>query len=131
MNFSLRPRDVIHQQLSSSRTGEVFSQSAVLNELLGLRKLFIHHDVIAPSHRASGTHFHTLREEVLYVVKGTLRARIGEREFDVQAGELIAFPPGEMHVHDVTNVGSEDAEILVFATNEMNDQVHGAVLQHE
>ena len=58
------------------------------------------------------------------MVKGTLRARIGEREFDVHAGELVAFHPGEMHPHHVTNVGSEDAEILVFATNEPNDEVH-------
>lgn len=123
MNFSLRPRDVIHQQLTSSRTGEVFSQSAVLSKLLGLRNLFIHHDVIAPGHRTSGTHFHTQREEVVYVVKGTLRARIGEREFDAHPGELIAFPPGALHAHHVMNVGSEDAEVLVFSTNEPNDRV--------
>jgi uncharacterized cupin superfamily protein len=123
----LHPSTVEHRQLTSARTGEAFSRSAVLSELLGLRNLFIHHDVIAPGHRASGTHFHTVREEVVYVVRGRLRACIGEREFDIQAGELVAFHPGEMHAHHVTNVGSEDAEILVFATNEPNDCVHSTM----
>jgi hypothetical protein len=45
----------------------------------------------------------------------------------LQAGELVAFHPGEMHAHHVTNVGSEDAEILVFATNEPNDCVHSTM----
>lgn len=123
MISSLRPSDVEHLPLHSKKTGERFSHSAVLSELLGLRGLFIHHDVLPRGHRASGTHFHTRREEVVYVLRGTLRARIGEREIDAQAGDLVAFPRGEENAHHVTNVGDSDAEFLVFATNEPDDDV--------
>lgn len=119
----LHPSTVEHIALASKKSGERFSLSAVLSERLGVRGLFIHHDILAPGHRASGTHFHTRREEVVYVLQGTLRARIGEREVDLQAGELLAFPPGEENAHHLYNVGNSDAEFLVFATNEADDTV--------
>ena len=110
-----------HKELRSARTGEVFSLSAVLTDALGFKDLFIHHDIIPPGHRASSSHAHSHREEMVLVLSGEVTARIDKGTVQLRAGDFLGFSPGQTHV--VENTGSATAKILVIASNPPADRV--------
>lgn len=116
-------RDVPHRELQSGRTGERYSLSAVLTDDLGLRDLFVHHEVIPPGRRASGAHFHTHREEMVLVLEGEVTAWSNGAELLLGPGDVVAFPPGEAHAHCLRNDALEDARVLVVASNPSADDV--------
>lgn len=112
---TLRLASIEHRELVSARTGEPFAFSAVVSELLGVRSLFIHHDVIPPGRRASGRHFHTERDEVVIVLEGTVQYDRGGARGVAHAGDAIGFPAGEASAHAIENHSSEPATILVVS----------------
>lgn len=60
-------------------------------------------------------HFHPNCDEVLYVIRGTIWHRIGERYLAMGPGDAISIPRGA--VHNSENTGEEQAELLiVFST---------------
>ena len=112
---TLRLASIEHRELVSARTGEPFAFSAVVSELIGVRSLFIHHDVIPPGRRASGRHFHTERDEVVIVLEGTVQYDRGGARGVAHAGDAIGFPAGEASAHAIENHSSEPATILVVS----------------
>ena len=48
-------------------------------------------------------HHHRLKHETFFIVKGTLRMKMGEEELIMHAGDLLAMPPGVGHAF--TGVG--------------------------
>jgi uncharacterized cupin superfamily protein len=110
-----------HKELISTRTGEVFSLSAVLTETLGFKDIFVHHEIIPPGRRSSGKHFHSHREEMVLVIKGQVTAHTNAGYQLLNQGDYIGFLPGEPHV--VVNEGSNATEVLVIASNPAQDQV--------
>jgi len=48
-------------------------------------------------------HHHALKHETFYVVKGTVRMKIGDEERELAEGEILAMPPGVPH--SFTGVG--------------------------
>jgi uncharacterized cupin superfamily protein len=110
-----------HRELQSARTGERFSLSAVLSDPLGMRDVFVHHEVIPAGRRASGAHFHTHREELVVVLRGEVVAWCGGEEVRLVEGDVVAFAPGEAHAHCVRNDSAQPAEVLVIASNPAQD----------
>ncbi|WP_413570526.1 cupin domain-containing protein [Bdellovibrio sp. HCB117] len=104
-----------HKQLSSHRTGEVFSRSVVLSELVGMKDIFVHHDVIAPGQRASSPHCHTEVEEFVFVIKGTATVHEGDQASFAGPGDCAVFFPQNENKHFVANDSNEDLEILVVS----------------
>lgn len=118
---TLRLSSIEHRELVSPRTGEPYAFSAVVSELLGVRSLFIHHDVIPPGRRASGRHFHTERDEVVFVLEGTVQYDRGGARGVARAGDAIGFPAGEASAHAIENHGDEPATILVVSNASKSD----------
>src|SRR4051812_21227998 len=87
-------RSLTHQELRSGRTGEAYSLSAVLTEDLGFKDIFVHHEIIPPGRRASGTHFHSRREELVFVLEGRVTAWCDGQELALEPGDFLGFPPG-------------------------------------
>jgi uncharacterized cupin superfamily protein len=116
-------RGVNHQELCSQRTGEKFSLSAVLTDELGLKDMFVHHEIIPPGRRASGTHFHSHREEMVFVIEGTVKAWCNGSEVILESGDFVGFPPGENNAHHLANDADTPARVLVIASNPAGDQV--------
>jgi len=114
---------LIHQELQSSRTGEKFSLSAVLTDPVGFKDMFVHHEIIPPGRRASGAHFHTRREEMVFVLRGQVTAWSNGAELVLLSGEFVAFSPGEANAHCLRNEGDTDAHVLVIASNPGDDEV--------
>ncbi len=63
-------------------------------------------EVIRQTYVPGGTHFpheHADTEQVYYLVEGRARVRIGDEEFDVEAGTVFYIPP---HTdHELHNIG--------------------------
>lgn len=65
--------------------------------------------VTAERGQVIGLHHHH-GEELIRVLYGRLRFRVGDDERDVQAGEVVIVPPGAAHAY----VALEDTEIEVY-----------------
>lgn len=61
--------------------------------------------------RTSPGHSHPDCTEVIHVLEGSLRQRIDDREYRVDAGETIVIPVGA--VHSSTNAGNGDLVVMV------------------
>ena len=113
----LKRSDYIHRQLSSKKSGEKFSLSAVISEALKVNDLFIHHEILAPGHRASGPHFHRVVDEVVFVIRGACTVAEGDRRTLAETGDCVSFAAGSGLLHLVENNSAEEVELLVISKN--------------
>lgn len=118
---SHRLDELNHHELHSSRTGEAFSMSAVLTDLLGFKDLFVHHEIILPGRRSSSPHAHSEREEMIFVLKGCVTVIAGDSSTEIGEGRFAGFQPGVTHV--VQNDTEIPAQVLVIASNPPQDEV--------
>lgn len=81
--------------------------------LLGLVKLGIHYEVIAPGHRSSFPHAESHEEECVFVVQGKPDAWIDGHLYPLVPGDAVAFPAGTGIAHSFLNNSGEDIHILV------------------
>ena len=56
-------------------------------------------------------HHHPNCDEVLHVIAGRIRHRVGEEYVEMTAGDTISIPMGS--VHNATNIGDEMCELLI------------------
>jgi quercetin dioxygenase-like cupin family protein len=65
--------------------------------------------------QANHAHYHPNCDEVLHVLQGTIRHRLGDEHFEMSAGDTISIPTGT--VHNAENIGSDQAIFLItFST---------------
>jgi uncharacterized cupin superfamily protein len=101
----------------SDRTGETYSLSAVLTDALGFKGLFVHHEIVLPGRRASSEHFHTQREEMVFVLEGSITAFRDGTGVQLGPGDFMGFPPGRNNAHYLKNETDAPARVLVIASN--------------
>lgn len=123
MSSVVNADDVEHRELSSQRTGEKFSSSAVLSEILGFKKIFVHHEVLLPGRRASSSHAHTHQEEMIYVLQGNPTAVVNGEAKDLKPGDFIGFSPASPVFHSLENHSSDTVQVLVIASHSADDRV--------
>lgn len=58
---------------------------------------------IPPGKSAYPYHYHTMVEEVFYIISGSGILRTSEGEREVKAGDALFFPAGEKSAHRLTN----------------------------
>ena len=66
-------------------------------------------------------HCHTTCEEVLYLVSGTLEHSVGDEAVTLHAGDTLTVQ-ADVH-HSATNVGHEDADMIVAYSSGTRDFV--------
>lgn len=115
--------DVPHKQLISSKTGEIFSKSAILTKFLSLQKFFVHHEILLPGKRASSPHRHTIQEEMIFVLDGFPTAHLGKESRQLKPGDFIGFHPYSEKQHYIENTTNQEACFLVICSNQENDQI--------
>jgi uncharacterized cupin superfamily protein len=115
--------DQHHEELRSDRTAETYSLSAVLTEPLGLKDLFVHHEIVPPGRRVCGTHFHTRREEMVFVLEGMVTAFRDGTGVVLGSGDFMGFPPGRGNAYYLANETDVSAVLLVIASNPDDDHV--------
>ncbi len=65
---------------------------------------------IAPHTDGPPQHRHAQHDEGFYVVSGSVRFTVGERDYDAAAGTLVMIPPGAPHTF--ANPGDQPAVLL-------------------
>jgi mannose-6-phosphate isomerase-like protein (cupin superfamily) len=85
-----------------------------IRELLAHRNSVIRHQSLAeatlPVGGATKEHYHSLAEEIYYILQGTGRMRIEQEERMIGVGDAIAIPPGQKH--KLWNTGSIPLQLL-------------------
>jgi quercetin dioxygenase-like cupin family protein len=56
-------------------------------------------------------HWHPNTDEILHVLQGRIMHRVGDQEYEMQAGDTVTIPAGT--VHNARNIGAEDAVLSV------------------
>jgi uncharacterized cupin superfamily protein len=115
--------NINHQELISSRTGEKYSLSAVLTQLIDFKHLFIHHEILSPGRRSSSPHCHSHQEEMIFVLTGHPTAHLGEQIFQLKPGDFLGFKPSTSEYHFIKNCTDSEASVLVIACAFLEDTI--------
>lgn len=75
---------------------------------------------VPPGSNVPPPHSHSLNEELVYVIEGTLRYTVGSQTRDLQPGEAMATPRGV--VHGFSNPHAVVARALVINTPDIGAQ---------
>jgi len=59
-------------------------------------------------------HHHELEDHIVYVARGQAKARLGDQEREVKAGDILTIP--RRIPHGFTKIGDENLVLLVVAT---------------
>ncbi|MGW7521734.1 cupin domain-containing protein [Streptomyces sp. NPDC054796] len=73
--------------------------------------------VLAPHTPGPPQHRHAQHDEGFYIVSGTVRFTVGEKEYDAGAGTLVMVPPGAPHTF--ANVTDQPAVMLSTFTPDL------------
>jgi quercetin dioxygenase-like cupin family protein len=57
-------------------------------------------------------HYHKWEDQTFHVIEGSLEAKIGDEEIQVEAGDTIFCPRGVSHY--MKNIGSEPAKLISY-----------------
>jgi quercetin dioxygenase-like cupin family protein len=60
-------------------------------------------------------------EQWIYILEGTFRATIGEKQVDVKPGSVIYIPANTVHAGKAT----PDADVLFFTVKDASHSLHG------
>ena len=71
--------------------------------------------------KSNPRHSHTSCEEVLYLLRGTLEHTVGEQVVTLEAGDTLVVGAGV--AHNATNVGEEQADMMVVYSSGRRDFV--------
>lgn len=81
----------------------------VRHAILGVRAQSFAEAIVEPG-QTTQLHRHRTSEEIYHITQGAGRMRLGERTFDVAAGDTLCIPPGTPH--NIACVGSLALKIL-------------------
>ncbi|MFO7300827.1 MAG: cupin domain-containing protein [Acidobacteriota bacterium] len=104
---TLRARDVLALDLPGRRL-----QWLVGNGGLAARECSACRIRVAPGDRVRPAHSHPNGEEVIYIIRGSGRVLVGSDVAPVDAGSVVLFPRGVVHM--LHNTGSEEMEVVCF-----------------
>jgi len=97
-------------------------RSAALAGKIGAQKLGYRIAEVEPGFRAWPFHSHHVNEEMFLILSGSGKVRIGEEEFAITEGDLIAAPPGGAeHAHQIINDSQATLKYLCVSTMEQPD----------
>ena len=88
---------------------------------IGARRLGYAFATLPPGARLCPMHSHLLEEEVFLVWDGTPTIRTPRGEFTCRRGDVIAFPPGDVGMHQLLNASGAECTIFVLGNAEPNE----------
>lgn len=111
-----------HHELVSSKTGEIYSKSAVLTDFFGFQDIFVRHEILQPGQKSSALHHHTLREEMVIVLNGFPICHFGDQKITMKPGDVIGFKPSSEESHYIENTTNDEVvHMLVICSNPKDD----------
>ncbi len=68
---------------------------------------------------STSVHYHRKKKETIYVDKGTLKVRSGNKEFVLKEGEAVTIEPYTVH----QLIALEDVRLIEVSTQPLNERV--------
>jgi uncharacterized cupin superfamily protein len=78
-------------------------------------------EILMPGQKSAAAHWHTLEEEHVYVIDGTLTVRVGDARHIMVAGDYIRFPAGEATEHVLFNHTEESCKYILIGEKNEHD----------
>lgn len=111
----------IHHAVWTEETtarGDVWRYIDLSGSRLGVRM-----EELAPGERSSLHHYHTIDEEHVILMEGSVTLCLGEDKTMLVAGDHICFPAGEPIAHHLRNESDDSAKYVVFGERNEGDVV--------
>jgi len=103
---------------------ETFGTGAALGRSLGLNRVAINYEVLAPGDRSSWPHAHSEEEEFIFILDGTPQVWIDGYVYDLKTGDCVGLPPGTGKAHTLINNSNKEVKALVIGERQVtNDQI--------
>ena len=93
-----------------------------LGDAFGLTQFGVNLETLPPGSQSALRHWHTLSDEFVYVISGTLQLITDHGEFVMQAGMHMGFKAGEKNAHHLVNRSNADAVFLVMGSRVAGDK---------
>lgn len=88
-----------------------------IGPLVGAKQLGYSLLVVPPGKRAYPFHCHHVNEEMFLILEGEGVVRIGEQEYPIRKGDVIAAPAGgRATAHQIVNTSDEELRYLAVST---------------
>jgi uncharacterized cupin superfamily protein len=94
-------------------SAELLSIGAPMGQLLGLTRIGIHHERLAPGRRTSYPHAESAEEEFVFVLEGNPDVWIDGTLHRLHPGTAVAFPAGTGICHTFLNNSDVEVRLLV------------------
>jgi uncharacterized cupin superfamily protein len=88
-----------------------------ISPVVGAKQLGYSLAVVPPGKRAYPFHCHHVNEEMFFVIEGRGVVRIGDREYPIRKGDVIAAPAGGRDTaHQIVNTSDAELRYLMVST---------------
>jgi len=116
--YLMRAADILKHAQTFSHPWNDFSeiQGTMLGRALGLKRTGVNFARIAPGKESFVYHSHVTEEEWIYILQGRGVARIDDVDYEVSAGDFMAFPTPSV-AHHLKNPSTEDLVYLMGGEN--------------
>lgn len=95
-----------------------------LGDAFGLTQFGVNLTTLGPGCVSSLRHWHTLEDELIYVLSGELVLITDDGEQVVRAGDVAGFPGGSRDAHQLVNRSSAPAQYLEVGSRIEEDAAH-------
>src|SRR5512134_1305563 len=97
-------------------------EKRALGDALGLTKIGVNLTTLPPGKESSMRHFHTLEDELVFVLEGEVVLRTDEGEQVLTAGTCAGFPAGSRNGHQLVNRSDRPARYLEISNRDPEDR---------
>ena len=94
-----------------------------LTDAAALQSFVVYHERLPAGRRASSAHSHSLREELIFILRGAPKVSINGVRRSLAPGDYVVFPAGTGTSHFLYNDGAEDAEYIMVASRQERDTI--------
>jgi uncharacterized cupin superfamily protein len=96
-------------------------EKRALGNALGLTKIGVNLTTLPPGKESSMRHFHTLEDELVFIVDGEVVLRTDEGEQVLTSGMCAGFPAGVSNAHQLVNRSNRPARYLEISNRDPSD----------
>jgi uncharacterized cupin superfamily protein len=76
---------------------------------------------LGPGMQSSPAHYHVFEEEHVFILQGSLTARIGAETHEMKAGDYVCYPAGQKAGHCLVNTGDAVCRYVVLGERNPNE----------
>jgi uncharacterized cupin superfamily protein len=95
-----------------------------LGDACGLTKIGVNLTTLMPGKESSMRHYHTLEDEMIFMLEGEVVLRSDGGEQVLTAGNCAGFPAGSTDAHHLINRSDRPARYLEISNRDRQDTAH-------